>query len=104
MKGNGGTAEAPPAQNGEAHGRLSPDEIREQLQKILDSPAFEASERRKRFLRYVVEEMLAGRADRLKGYSIATAVFDRDDASIRRPTPWCASKRGDCGARSSTIT
>ena len=59
---------------------LSSEAVREQLQKILDSPSFEASERRKRFLRYVVEEMLAGRADRLKGYAIATEVFDRDDS------------------------
>jgi adenylate cyclase len=58
----------------------SPDEVRAQLQRILDSPSFEASERRRRFLRYVMEEMLAGRAGRLKGYSIATAVFDRDDS------------------------
>ncbi|HSA80984.1 MAG TPA: hypothetical protein VLE23_09180 [Geminicoccaceae bacterium] len=54
--------------------------MRAQLQRILDSASFEASERRRRFLRYVVEEMLAGRADRLKGYSIATAVFERDDS------------------------
>ena len=59
---------------------LSSAAVCEQLQKILDSPSFEASERRKRFLRYVVEEMLAGRADRLKGYAIATQVFDRDDS------------------------
>jgi hypothetical protein len=60
-------------------GAPSPEAVREQLQRVVDSPVFEASERRKRFLRYVVEEMLAGRADRLKGYAIATAVFDRDD-------------------------
>jgi adenylate cyclase len=59
---------------------LAPEEVRAQLQRILDSPAFEASERRRRFLRYIVEEGLAGRADRLKGYAIATAVFDRDDS------------------------
>ena len=59
---------------------LTPDDVRAQLQRILDSPAFEASERRKRFLRYIVDESLAGRADRLKGYSIALAVFDRDDS------------------------
>ena len=34
---------------------LSPEAVREQLQRILDSPSFEASERRRRFLRYVVE-------------------------------------------------
>jgi TolB-like protein len=60
------------------HDPLPPAEVRVQLQRILDSPSFEASDRRRRFLRYVVDELLAGRADRLKGYSIATAVFDRD--------------------------
>jgi hypothetical protein len=30
------------------------------------------------FLAYVVEESLAGRADRIKAYSIATTVFGRD--------------------------
>jgi TolB-like protein len=60
--------------------RLSPEEVRGQLQRILESPAFEASERRRRFLCYIVDEALAGRADRLKGYAIATAVFDRDDS------------------------
>jgi TolB-like protein len=59
---------------------LTPDEVRAQLQRILDSAAFEASDRRKRFLRYIVDESLAGRADRLKGYAIATSVFDRDDS------------------------
>src|SRR5690606_28737191 len=59
---------------------VSPDAVRAELQRILDSPSFEASGRRRRFLRYVVEEMLAGRADRLKCYSIATAVFERDDS------------------------
>ena len=60
--------------------RLSPDAVRAELQRILDSPSFEASERRKSFLRFVVDELLAGRAHRLKGYLIATAVFGRDDS------------------------
>jgi TolB-like protein len=58
----------------------APDEVRTQLRRILDSAAFEASERRRRFLRHIVEESLAGRADRLKGYAIATAIFERDDS------------------------
>ena len=33
--------------------------------------------RRQRFLSYVVEETLAGRGDRLKGYSVGAEVFDR---------------------------
>jgi adenylate cyclase len=62
----------------DADGQLARAAVRAQLQRILDSPAFEASERRRRFLRHIVEESLAGRADRLKGYSIATAIFERD--------------------------
>jgi len=53
--------------------------IRAQLEHVLASPALQASERRRAFLRYVVEETLAGRADRLKGYSVAIAVFGRND-------------------------
>ncbi|WP_221939336.1 hypothetical protein, partial [Mycobacterium sp. KBS0706] len=39
---------------------------------------FSASERNRRFLRYIVDETLDGRADRIKGYSVGVAVFDRD--------------------------
>ena len=37
------------------------------------------SRRRQRFLEYVVNETLAGRGDRLKGYNIAVEVFDRPE-------------------------
>ena len=50
-----------------------------QLRRILGSSRFAASDRRRAFLKFVVEEALAGRADRLKGFAIATAVFGRDD-------------------------
>jgi hypothetical protein len=66
-------------QGREAGDPPSPDEVRAQLRRILDSPTFEASERRRHFLRYISDEALAGRADLLKGYAIATAVFERDD-------------------------
>jgi TolB-like protein len=56
----------------------SPDEVRVQLDRILGHRDFEASDRTRRFLRFVVEEALAGRADRLKGYTIAVEVFGRD--------------------------
>jgi adenylate cyclase len=52
--------------------------VREQLERILGSPGFDASARNRRFLEYIVEETLAGRADRLKGLSIAIDVFERD--------------------------
>jgi len=54
--------------------------IREHLRRILACPGFDASERNRRFLEYVVEETLEGRADRIKAYSIATSVFGRNDS------------------------
>jgi len=48
------------------------------LRRILDSEGFAASDRHRQFLSYVVEETLSGRADRLKGYTIAVQVFGRD--------------------------
>ena len=61
------------------------EKIKEQLQKILDSSEFQATESQAKFLRFVVLESLAGRAHELKGYSIATRVFGRSanfDASL----------------------
>lgn len=52
--------------------------IREQLRRILSSTDFVMPERIRTFLTYVVEESLAGRANRIKGYSIAVEVFGRD--------------------------
>jgi TolB-like protein len=55
----------------------SPAEARTELHRILSSAHFNASERNRRFLEYVVEETLAGRARRIKAYSIAIDVFGR---------------------------
>ncbi|WP_137180718.1 hypothetical protein [Roseomonas sp. AR75] len=51
--------------------------VREELRRILASHDFEASDRNRNFLSYVVEEALSGRADRIKAYTIATSVFGR---------------------------
>ncbi|MGQ0457401.1 MAG: tetratricopeptide repeat protein [Hyphomicrobium sp.] len=51
--------------------------VRAQLERILKSGAFSQSQRRQRFLEYIVAETLAGRGDRLKGYAIAVEVFER---------------------------
>jgi len=53
--------------------------IRAELARILKSGPFHHSQRRQRFLEYLVSETLAGRADRLKAYSIALKVFDRPE-------------------------
>jgi adenylate cyclase len=52
--------------------------VRRGLERILASPGFDASARNRRFLEYIVDETLAGRADRLKGLTIAIDVFGRD--------------------------
>ena len=52
--------------------------VRRALERILVSPGFDASARNRRFLEHIVEETLAGRADRLKGLTIAIDVFGRD--------------------------
>ncbi|WP_413991950.1 hypothetical protein ACMDCR_07600 [Labrys okinawensis] len=52
--------------------------VRAQLKRILETPAFEATQRSRDFLAYVVDETLAGRADRIKAFTIATDVFGRN--------------------------
>jgi hypothetical protein len=51
--------------------------IREELALILKSRAFSLSARMKRFLRFVVETTLEGRAECLKEYVIGVEVYDR---------------------------
>jgi TolB-like protein len=51
--------------------------IEEQLHRILSSPEFNATARQKEFLRFVTRMFLDGRADEIKGYTVATEVFGR---------------------------
>ncbi len=57
---------------------MSPEQISAQLERMLDSPVFENSGRITRFLRFVVEQTLAGGQASIKGYTIGIEVFDRD--------------------------
>jgi TolB-like protein len=57
---------------------VATDAVRAELGRILASSHFDASERNRSFLTYVVEEALAGRTGRIKAYAIGTAVFGRD--------------------------
>ncbi|MBZ6078076.1 tetratricopeptide repeat protein [Microvirga puerhi] len=72
LDGSDGTAGASQAQ-------LQPaaEDVRTQLDILLASPDLDASARARKFLRYVVEETLAGRANRIKAYAIGTEVFSR---------------------------
>jgi adenylate cyclase len=56
-----------------------PDAVSRQLERILASDEFRASGHLSRFLRFIVEETLAGRAKEIKGYSVAVSVFKRPE-------------------------
>src|SRR5687767_59308 len=49
--------------------------INEQVGRILGSPPFARAPKMQRFLAFLVEETLAGRASQLKEYTIAVTVF-----------------------------
>lgn len=57
---------------------IAPALIDEALERVLASRGFRGSARKQRFLRFIVQETLAGHADRIKAYAIAIDVFDRD--------------------------
>lgn len=55
-------------------------EVRAALQRILQSAEFARAKRVGEFLRFATEEVLAGRGDRLKAFSIAREVYGRDES------------------------
>ena len=56
---------------------FSPAAVREQMARILNSLEFKATDAQRAFLEYVVGRTLAGQADEIKGYTVATEVFGR---------------------------
>ena len=71
-------------ENQASHAHLTPETteakavVVRELEKILESPPFRGSSRRKEFLSYVVRHSLEGHHDRLKERTIGTEVFHRD--------------------------
>jgi tetratricopeptide (TPR) repeat protein len=69
---------------------MNKSEVQDQVKRIADSVEFKNSSRLSDFLNYIVEEALAGRADRIKGLTVAQAVysvgenFDPESNSIVR--------------------
>jgi adenylate cyclase len=55
----------------------SKDEIPRLLERMLDSPDFNATPQQISLLKYVVSRTLEGKADSIKGYTVATEVFGR---------------------------
>ncbi len=62
-------------------------EVRRELEAALDSKEFRDAPRMAQFLRYIVEESLAGRSDGLKEYTIGVAVFGRRESFDPRLDP-----------------
>lgn len=58
---------------------IDANEIEKQVERVVGSSDFEGSDRIRRFLRFVVGEALNGRTETIKAYSIALAVFGRDE-------------------------
>ncbi len=58
----------------------SPQAVRKQLARILSSQGFIHAPRMRRFLAFIVEEALAGRASQLCEYSIGISVFERGES------------------------
>ena len=57
----------------------APQAINAHVARVLESPPFARAPRMRRFLSFLVDETLAGRASRLKEYTIATSVFGKPD-------------------------
>jgi TolB-like protein/tetratricopeptide (TPR) repeat protein len=72
--GFGGRATLPDTHTTE---NLSEREVRAELDRLLQSALFSQSDRLGRFLRFAIENALAGNTDLLKEYVIGTEVYDR---------------------------
>ena len=55
----------------------TPKAVRLQLDRILQSAEFRGSDKQRKFLSFVVDETLEGRASQLKGYTVAVSVYGR---------------------------
>ncbi len=56
---------------------VSGESIREELERILSSRTFHAAGAQRRFLRYAVEQTMAGRGHEVKEYTVGVEVFER---------------------------
>ncbi|QEW22341.1 type IV pilus biogenesis/stability protein PilW [Marinibacterium anthonyi] len=62
-------------------------DTREELDRVLASAAFPASDLRRAFLDHIVTETLAGRSNLIKGFTIAVEVFGRDESFDSQTDP-----------------
>lgn len=68
-------------------GQVSIEAVRAQLARMLDSDTFRTAERSRTLLRFVVDEALQGRADRLKDYVLGAEALGRGERFDPRTDP-----------------
>ncbi len=68
-------------------GADSAEKAASQLNRILASKPFRQADRLKRFLRFIVEETIAGRGERLKEFVVGVEVFGKDESFDPRNDP-----------------
>jgi adenylate cyclase len=66
---------------------LTAEDVQRHLEKLLTSETFQRAKRLSRFLRFIVEQDLAGDQNTLKEYSIGLQVFDRPESFDTRLDP-----------------
>jgi hypothetical protein len=71
----------------EAAERISAEEVRQELQRIVQSGDFPASDRNRRFLVNVVEKWLDGRSAEITAKSVAVEIFGRSDLFVSSVDP-----------------
>src|SRR5215212_115510 len=70
-----------------AQSQPSAEDVRAELERLLASPDLDLPPRGRKFLRYIVDETLAGRAERIKAYTVGTDVFERDSSFDAQSDP-----------------
>ena len=83
---------------------LNPVAIRGELERVLISPGFEGTPQQVALLKYVVEQTLTGKADRIKAYTVATEVLGRKEDFDQNIDPIVSIQAGrlrryKCGMR-----
>jgi adenylate cyclase len=81
---------------------MDPELVRRQLDRMLNSTAFAGAERSSRFLRFVIERTLAGRAQEIKESVIGVEVLGRNPSFDPKTDPIVRTEAGRLRSRLET--
>ena len=76
-----------------------PDDVRRELNRIINSSPFRDAHRLSSFLSFIVEMTLMGHSKKLKAYTIAVEALDRGADFDPQVDPSCGSRRFACAKR-----